>query len=119
MEGALEQIQRLDPPGVGARDLTECLLLQLTPDTPNVDLVRELILNHFDDIKANRLPAIEKKTGASLDQIKEAIEQVRHLDTHPGSRFSSKETQYVVPDVIVQRNDSGEYDVRIADDWLP
>lgn len=119
MEGALEQVQRLDPPGVGARNIEECLLLQVTPDTPRADLLRQLIRDHLDDIKANRLPAIEKKTGAPLEEIQAAIEQLRHLDTHPGSRFASKETQYVVPDVIVTLNDDGEYDVRIADEWLP
>src|SRR5262249_24515293 len=54
--GALMMIQRLDPPGVGARDLKECLLLQLTPDMPHRDLVRALILNHLEDVNQNRLP---------------------------------------------------------------
>ncbi len=44
---------------------------------------------------------------------------LKHLDPHPGSRFASKETQYVVPDVAVERNDKGDYDVRLIDDWLP
>src|SRR5262249_46868365 len=112
-------IQRLDPPGVGARDIKECLLLQLTPDTPHLDLVRMLVLNHLEDINQNRLPLVEKKTGYSIDQIKEAIEVVKHLDPHPGTRFEAKETQYVVPDVIVELNDKDEYDVRLTDDWLP
>ena len=119
MEGALEQIQRLDPPGVGARNMEECLLLQVTDETPHAELLRELILNHLDDIKANRLPAIEKALGAPLEEIQEAIAALRHLDTHPGSRFASKESQYVIPDVIVERNDEGEYDIRVADDWVP
>jgi RNA polymerase sigma-54 factor len=119
MEGALQVIQRLDPPGVGARDIKECLLLQLTPETPSLELVRMLVLNHLEDINQNRLPLVEKKTGYSIEQIKEAIEVLKHLDPHPGSRFASKETQYVVPDVIVDLNDKGEYDVRLTDDWLP
>ena len=58
VEDALLTLQKLDPPGVGARDLRECLLLQLTPETPHVDLVRNLILHHLEDITHNRLPAI-------------------------------------------------------------
>jgi len=119
MEGALMLVQRLDPPGVGARDLRECLLLQLTPETPCHDLLRALILNHLDDINQNRLPMIEKKTGHSIEQIKEAVEMLKRFDPHPGSRFASKETQYVVPDVIVELTDKKEYEVRLEDDWLP
>ena len=62
-EEALRLVQRLDPPGVGARDLRECLLLQLTPDMPCHDVLYTLISQHLDDLEHNRLPAIEKKTG--------------------------------------------------------
>ena len=119
MEGALMMVQRLDPPGVGARDLKECLLLQLNPDMEHEELLRQLILNHLDDVNHNRLPVIEKKTGRPLEEIQEAIEVLRHFNTHPGSRFASKETQYVIPDILVTRNDDGNYDVRLADDWMP
>jgi RNA polymerase sigma-54 factor len=119
MENAMLLIQRLDPPGVGARDLRECLLLQLTPELPHHELLRLLILNHLEDVNQNRLPVIQKKTGYPIEQIKEAIEVLKHLDPHPGARFASKETQYVVPDVAVERNDKGDYDVRLIDDWLP
>ena len=58
----------------GARNLEECLLLQLTPETPHRDILRVLILNHLEDIRHNRLPAIQKRTGFDLHAIKEAIE---------------------------------------------
>jgi RNA polymerase sigma-54 factor len=119
MEATLEMIQRLDPPGVGARDLKECLLLQLKPGQPHYELLRKLILDHLDDIWHNRLPVIQKKTGASLEQISAAIETLRELNPKPGGKFTSESTQYVVPDIIVERTDSGEYEVRLADDWEP
>src|SRR5205823_104678 len=72
LEQVLYVIQKLDPPGVGARSLEECLLLQLTPETPHREIVRVLILNHLDDIQHNRLPAIQKKTGFDLNAIKES-----------------------------------------------
>lgn len=119
MEGALSMIQRLDPPGVGARDLKECLLLQLSPDSPRYDLLRQIILNHLEDADQNRLPVIEKKTGHSVEEIMAAIEDLKHFDTHPGSGFTAKETQYITPDVVVERNDKDDYDIRLTDDWLP
>src|SRR4051794_3884731 len=68
LEDALAFVQKLDPPGVGARDLRECLLLQLTPDTPHRDTLRVLIQNHIEDLQHNRLPAIQRKTGFDLHE---------------------------------------------------
>src|SRR6516225_11349343 len=119
VEEALAIIQKLDPPGVGARDLTECLVLQLTPDTPHSDILRVLILNHLDDIEHNRLPAIQRRTGYDLNLIKEAIAALGHLNPHPGSSFTVENIPYVVPDIEVTRTEEGEYQVRLIDDWLP
>jgi RNA polymerase sigma-54 factor len=119
VEEALHVIQKLDPPGVGARDTRECLLLQLTPETPHRDVLRVLILNHLDDIAHNRLPAIQRRTGFELSTIKEAIEVLRHLNLRPGARFTAENIPYVVPDILVERTDEGEYTVRLLDDWLP
>src|SRR6516164_4056750 len=119
VEEALAIIQKLDPPGVGARDLTECLVLQLTPDTPHSDILRVLILNHLDDIEHNRLPAVQRRTGYDLNLIKEAIAVLGHLNPHPGSSFTVENIPYVVPDIEVTRTEEGEYQVRLIDDWLP
>ena len=119
VEEALRIIQKLDPPGVGARDTRECLLLQLTPDMPHREILRTLILNHLEDIAHNRHPAIQRRTGFDLNAIKEAIEDLRHLNLRPGSQFSAEHAPYVVPDILVERNQDGEYTVRLLDDWLP
>jgi RNA polymerase sigma-54 factor len=118
-EEALALVQKLDPPGVGARNLRECLLLQLTPDIPARDILQVLISNHLDDLQQNRLPAIEKKTGIPIDEIKEAIEHLRRLNPKPGARFIPESTQYVVPDLVVEANEHGEYEVRLVDDHMP
>ncbi len=118
-EEALGLVQRLDPPGVGARTLKECLLLQLTPDMPFRDVLHTLISNHLDDIGQNRLPSIEKKTGYSIDVIKEAIEGLSHLNPRPGARFTANNSQYVLPDLIVEPTEQGVYEVRLADDHTP
>jgi RNA polymerase sigma-54 factor len=119
VEEALRVVQRLDPPGVGARDLKECLLLQLTPETPHREVLRTLILNHLEDIAHNRLPAIQRRTDFDLSVIKEAIEVLKRLSTRPGDQFNADNTPYVVPDILVERNEDGEYTVRLLDDWLP
>jgi len=119
LEEALRMVQKLDPLGVGARDLKECLLLQLTPETPHRDVLRVLIQNHLEDIKHNRLPAIQRRTGFDLNAVKEAIETLRRLNPRPGSQFTADNIPYVVPDILVERNEDGAYDVRLLDDWLP
>ena len=119
VEEALRQVQKLDPLGVGARDLAECLLLQLTPETPHRDVLKVLILNHWEDIKHNRLPVIQRKTGFDLMTIKESIEELKHLNPHPGSQFTAENIPYVVPDIAVERDENGEYTVRLLDDWVP
>jgi RNA polymerase sigma-54 factor len=122
LEEVLLLLQKLDPPGVGARDLKECLLLQLAPETPHREVVRTLILNHLEDINLNRIPVIQRKTGFPLQVIQEAIEVLKHggFDPLPGARFTSEITHYVVPDIIVERNEeTGEYEIRLTDDWTP
>lgn len=116
---ALRLIQKLDPPGIAARNLRECLLLQLTHDTPMRDELELLISQHLDDLEQNRLPLIEKKTGLSLSEIKEAIEHLRRLNPRPGSAFASSSNQYVVPDLIVEPGEHGDYQVRLAADHVP
>lgn len=118
-EEALQLIQRLDPLGVGARDLRECLLLQLNSEIPFVDVLRVIIQNHLEDIQHNRLPNIQKRTGFELSVIQDAIMELRHLNPKPGAQFKSDNVQYVVPDILVERNEDGEFEVRLLDDWTP
>ena len=116
---ALKRVQDMDPPGVGARDYKECLLLQVTNDTSYRDVVRVLIQNHLENIQQNRLGQIQKETGYDLETLQEAIEVLRHLDPKPGLRFTTGTIQYVVPDIVVDQNEAGEYEVKLLDDWTP
>ncbi len=119
LEQALARLQKLDPPGIGARDYKECLLLQLSSETPHREVVRILILSHLEHIQHNRLPLIQKQTGLDLEVIQAGIEVLRHLNPKPGSKFSSDNIPYVVPDIAVAQTDSGEYEVKLLDDWTP
>jgi RNA polymerase sigma-54 factor len=119
VEQAVQTVQELEPAGVGARNAKECLKLQVSDETPHAELVLQLIEHHLEDVGYNRLPAIQKRTGADPDEIEEAIDVLKHLDPKPGSKFAAENTQYVTPDVIVERTDDGGFDIRLTDDWLP
>lgn len=118
-EGAIKIVQSLEPAGIGARDVKECLILQVTDETPHADLVRTLVVHHLEDVAYNRMPLIQKRTGFSLDSIREAIDELRKLDPKPGGVYSAENTRYIVPDIIVERTDTDEFDIRLTDDWLP
>lgn len=118
-EEALRLVQKLDPPGIGARNLRECLLLQLTSEIPCREILHTIIANYLDDLQQNRLPAIEKKSGLSMDCIKEAMEHLRRLDPRPGARFAETNAQYVLPDLIVEADEHGGYSVRLVDEHTP
>ncbi|HJZ56913.1 MAG TPA: RNA polymerase factor sigma-54 [Gemmataceae bacterium] len=112
-------VQKLEPAGVGARTMSECLLQQITPDTPFADVLRVLVRDHLEDIGYNRIPVIQKATKFDIPTIQAAIEALHHLDPKPGLKYADAGPQYVVPDIVVERTDSDDYDVRLIDDWVP
>ncbi len=118
LEHALHLVQGLEPPGVGARDLTECLLLQLAPGRPDYDLLVALVLNHLDDIAHNRIPRICKETGAPVMRVLAANEAISHLDPIPGWRFGARAVPHVKPDVVV-RQVGDDFEISIENDWIP
>ena len=118
-EHVLSMIQQLDPPGVGARDYNEMLLLQITDNMPFHEVMRVLVRDHLEDIAFNRLPVIQKATGYSIDMIKVGIEQIQTLNPYPGRGFEQRPVQRVTPDLAVEKNDKGEYTVRLLDEYIP
>ncbi|MCH7751869.1 MAG: RNA polymerase factor sigma-54 [Planctomycetes bacterium] len=118
-EEALAFVQRLDPPGIGARNLKECLLLQLTPGLLFYEELQVLIENHLEDLENNRLPLISKKTGFSIETIQESWEDLRTLKPKPGSEFNETFVPSVTPDVFVETKSEGGYKVRLEEGQLP
>jgi len=115
MVEALRWIQTLEPTGIGARDLRECLLLQLDVLDGNHELERILVEHYLTDIEKNRYPAIAKATGRSIEELKEAVHQLGKLHPHPGYLVAQREVPHIVPDVIVDyaEEDDG-YTIRLA-----
>jgi RNA polymerase sigma-54 factor len=116
---ALSLVQRLDPPGVAARDLRECLLLQLKPGVPYYEQLKTLISSHLEDIEHNRLPIIERRTGYSIVLIQQAMAELRKLNPKPGAEFGEAFVPNVTPDVFVELDDNGVYRVRLEDGRTP
>ena len=114
-ETALAHVQDLDPPGVGARDLKECLLLQLTTEIENYHAVRTLIVDHLDDLMHNRLPLIEKTTGMSIEEIYEARDELRKLDPRPASEFVDNFVPTVTPDMWLEQDDENRWIVKMEE----
>jgi len=108
LERALEEIHKLDPAGIGARDAVECLLLQLDTLSGDNRLERTLIERHLNDIIHNRLPAVAKATGYSIGEINEAIKAMRStLCLHPGYLVGDRSVPAIRPDVIVKYAETG------------
>lgn len=118
-EESLAIVQSLDPPGIAARDLRECLLNQLRPEMDMYDELKVIIDHHLEDLAENRLPLIEKKTGLSIETIQEARHEFHHLNPKPGAAFLETHVPIVTPDVVVEPDTEGKYAVRLEDDRLP
>ena len=121
LETALIEVQLLDPPGVGGRDVVECLLLQLEALPGDNQIERALVRDHLDDIVRNRLPAVEKATGYSMGEINEALKAMRStLHLHPGHLVGDRSVPTIRPDVLVDYAETGGgLTVRLARGNLP
>jgi len=119
LQKALSVVQGMDPAGVGARDLKECLLLQMHADMPQGRLLRRLITDHLEDLAGNRLPLIVRKTGFTLEQIERLREQLHSLQPKPGAVFTQPFVPVVKPDVYVDQQADGGWKVRLEEVDLP
>ncbi len=117
---ALELVQKLEPTGVGARDLRECLLIQMEQCGENMVFESRLISEYMDDLLENKLPDIAKKMNCSIEAINKAIVRLSKLDTSPGMQVGQDQNHPITPDVIVELIDnSNQYSVRLADYDMP
>ena len=122
LAAALKLVQSLEPIGVGAQDLQECLSIQLDAEAVagiDVTLEKELVTDFLRDIELNRLPQIAKRTGKTLEQIKHAIVNLSHLNPRPGSLIGQADVPVIHPDAIVDINSVGEPIVIMVDGNTP
>ena len=119
LEDALARVQTLDPPGVGASDLRECLLLQLDSLGIGDGLEAEIVDEHLDEVARNHFPQLAKKLHLPLETITEAITNIRILDPSPGSRFKTSGNPYVQPDVEIRSEGEGVWEAELTGSYLP
>lgn len=119
VEEALDVVQGFDPVGVGARDLSECLLIQLVASGKNTPILCQVIQYHLEDVANNRLFHIAKTIGVSVKEIQEVADVIKTLEPKPGREFDSgEENRYIIPDVTVEKV-AGEYVVRVNESSAP
>ena len=120
LKKALELVQKLEPVGIGARDLKECLLIQIAQCGEDMSFEASLIEEHMNELLENRLPDIARKMDCSIDAINEAIRRIARFDTSPGLQIGRNQNHAIKADVIVEpAEDSFGYSIRLADSNLP
>ena len=118
VEKVLKQVQKFDPVGIAARDLQECLLIQLEDREPRHAQAIEIIKNHFDDFTNKRFEKIAKKLNIELEAIKVVMEEVTKLNPKPGEGYISAQHNAIVPDLTVER-DAEDFRVILHDSNVP
>lgn len=121
LESALDYIQQLDPPGVGARNLQECLSLQLKAlpgNTPLRDEALKLVNGHLESFAAKNFQLLKKVLDCNETCLQSIYQLITQLNPKPGDDFNTTTARHVIPDVIVTRSDSG-WGVRLNSDSVP
>src|SRR5499433_2174875 len=118
VERALKLIHSFDPTGVAARDLQECLLLQLRHVGLEGTPTEKIVTEHLRLLQNHQVPEIARRLGMSIDDLKEHIEIIRNLDPKPGTRYNPQQSQYVIPDVYVVKVED-QYVAVLNEDGLP
>jgi RNA polymerase sigma-54 factor len=118
VEIVLHHVQDFDPPGVGARDLRECLLLQISFHDMEGTPVETIIKDHFDLLEHRRFRELAHILGCPLEEAMTFVDTIRHLDPKPGKKYNAGSSNYVVPDVYVLKIDKG-YTVVLNEEGLP
>ena len=121
VERARQTVMRLDPVGCGARDVKECLLVQLEVLGESDRLAAKLITEHFVDLQQHKLPHLSKQIGVDVETLLEEVQFIRTLDPYPGRRYSSDEPILISPEIYIEKLDENddEYVIYFADDGSP
>ncbi len=118
VQEALKVLKTFEPPGIGAKDLAECLLLQLAAKGHGHSLATRMIRDHFELLTRRRIPELSRKLGADADDVQSAIEEIGKLDPAPGRRFAEDNNRVVIADVTVEK-DGEEWKIHLNSDYIP
>jgi len=118
VEGVLKKIQEFDPPGVAARDLKECLLIQARVLGVETPLIEQILTNHIKDLETKNYNQIARKLKVQLSEVLDAVAVISQMDPKPGIAYSEEREEYIVPDVFVLKV-GDEYKIVLNEDGLP
>jgi len=118
VEKVLNFIQEFDPPGVGARDLKECLLIQVRQLGLQGSLVESILRDYLPELESKRYPVIAKRLGVSLEEVCHAAKVIEGFEPKPGRPFFTPTRQVMIPDIFVVKTEEG-YQVLLSEDGLP
>lgn len=118
VEEVLRLVQDFDPTGVGARDLRECLLIQVRQLDLKGSIVEKLIINHLKDIETRKYQSISKALEVSFEEVLTIVKVIQGLEPKPGRPFSTEETHTISPDIFLVKTEEG-YQIRLNDDGIP
>jgi RNA polymerase sigma-54 factor len=118
VESALKIVQSLDPVGVAARDMRECLLLQIESHNGAGGVAWQIVSNHLKLLETRQYKEIAKQLGRPLEHVQIAVSMIRHLDPRPGLRFSGAGPRTVEPDVYITK-DADDYIIQLNDEDIP
>jgi len=119
VERARQVVLRLDPVGCGARDVTECLLMQLEAGGQGDSLAAQILREHtLGELQPHKIPALSKQLGVPVETLGQQLEIVRQLEPHPGRRFAFDDTIHITPEIYIEKLDD-EYVIYFADDGSP
>ncbi len=118
VEKARLSVMRLEPIGCGARDVRECLLVQLDQRGESDRLAARLIAEHLSELQQHKLPNLSKLIGVEVEKLIEELEIIRTLDPYPGRRYSSEEAILIAPEIYIEKLDD-DYVIYFADDGSP
>ncbi len=118
VQEALKILKGFEPAGIGAKDLAECLLLQLAVQGHGHSLATRMIRDHFDLLTRRRIPELARKLSADADDVQSAIEEIGKLDPAPGRRFAEDNNRVVIADVTVEK-DEEEWKIHLNSDYIP
>src|SRR6218665_1194859 len=119
MNAALKLIQSFDPAGVGASGIPEALLLQLERAEGTETIEYKIVRDHLEDLARKRYPQIARVLGTSVERIAEAASRIGRLSPNPGGDFDPTGNPYILPDVIIEKDDEGHWMARLTGEHLP
>ena len=115
---ALKLVQTMDPIGVGARDLRECLSLQLESIDLKDSLAYRIIQDHLPSLEGHKFKEIASRAGASFEEVLQAVDCIKHLIPKPGQKYNNQKATYVQPEVTIAKVDN-EFVILVNDEGMP